>query len=62
MNILSTHYAEAGFVLLVTGAAMTPWPWLALIVAGAYFIVLAAIVDRRAATPPAAAPVDPEVS
>ena len=54
MNILATHYAEAGFVLLVTGAALTPWPWLALIVAGAYFIVLAAVVDRRSAAPAAA--------
>jgi hypothetical protein len=41
---------EAAFALLVTGAAMTPWPWLALIVAGAYFAVLAFVADRTTPT------------
>lgn len=54
MNVLATHYAEAGYALLVVGAALTPWPWLALLVAGAYFIVMAIVQDRRSA--PAAVP------
>ena len=41
------HYLEMAFALLVTGAALTPWPWLALIVAGAYLVALAVVNDRR---------------
>lgn len=55
MNVLATHYAEAGYVLLVAGAAFI-WAPLALLVAGAYFIVLAALHMR--ATPPVAAASD----
>lgn len=50
MNVLASHYADAAFVLLCTGAALTPWPWLALFVAGAYFAILAFVVDRRTQT------------
>jgi hypothetical protein len=39
-------------VLLVTGLAMTPWPWLALIGAAAYFVAIAVVTDRREAPPP----------
>lgn len=53
MNLIASHYADAAFALLVTGAALSPWPWLALVVAGAYFAVLAFVVDRRSVTPPA---------
>ena len=42
-----THYLEAAFALLVTGAALSPWPWLALLVAGAYLVALAIVNDRR---------------
>lgn len=41
-------------VLLVVGLALTPWPWLALLGAAAYFAVVAVVIDRR--TPPAAPP------
>lgn len=44
------RYAEAAFVLLVVGAALTPWPWLAAIVGGAFLVALAIVHDRR--TPP----------
>jgi hypothetical protein len=42
-----SRYAEAAYALIVVGAALTPWPWLALIVAAAYLIALAIIADRR---------------
>lgn len=41
------QYVENAFVLTVTGAALTPWPWLALFVGGGFFVVLAFIHDRR---------------
>ena len=47
MSILSSHYAEACFALIVTGLGMSPWPWLALVAAGIYFAVMAFIADRR---------------
>ena len=38
-------------ILAVTGAALSPWSWSALIVAAVYFAVLAYVIDER--TPPA---------
>lgn len=44
-------------VFLVVGLAMTPWPWLALLGAAAYFAVVAIVIDRREPPPvPPAAP------
>ena len=45
-----TQYLEGAYALVVTGAALSPWPWLALVVGGAFLIGLAVTVDRR--TPP----------
>ncbi len=45
-----TRYAESAFVLSVTGAALSPWPWTALLVGAAYLLGLAYVTDRR--TPP----------
>jgi hypothetical protein len=59
MNRLAAQYLEVAFALTVTGAALTPWPWLALIVAGAYFVALAVVADRR--TQPEEPPVDEPV-
>ncbi len=42
-----TRYLEAGFALLVTGLALTPWPWLALLGGAGYLVTLAAVNDRR---------------
>lgn len=39
-------------VFLVLGLALTPWPWLALLGAAAYFAVVAIVNDRREAPPP----------
>ena len=47
---MTSHYVEAGFVFAVTGAALSPWPWLALIVGAAFMVALAVVADRR--TPP----------
>lgn len=47
MRSIVERHLEVAFALTVTGAAMTPWPWLALLVAGAYFVALAVIADRR---------------
>ena len=38
---------DAAFVLAVTGAALTPWPWLALIVGAAFYLGNAILIDRR---------------
>ena len=38
---------DAGFVFAVTGAALTPWPWLALLVGAAWMVALVVIADRR---------------
>ena len=38
---------DAGFVFAVTGAALCPWPWLALIVAAAWMVALVVIHERR---------------
>lgn len=43
---------DAVLVLLVVGLAMSPWPWLALIGAAAYFAVIAIVIDRREAPAP----------
>lgn len=48
MNAASV-YLEAAFTLAVTGAALSPYPWSALIVAAAFFGLLAFVVDRRQA-------------
>lgn len=42
--------ALSGFVLAVTGAALSPWPFLALLVAAGMFLALYVVIDRR--TPP----------
>ena len=39
---------DAGFVFAVTGAALCPWPWLALIVAAAWMVALFIEGERRA--------------
>lgn len=52
MSSLATQYAEVAFVLLVAGAAMV-WAPLALLVAGAYFVVLAALHYRASNSAPA---------
>ena len=41
---------DAGFVFAVTGAALCPWPWLALIVAAAWMVALVVVHDRRSET------------
>ena len=46
MTAIVTRYAEAGYALIVAGAAMVH-PALALAVAAAYLIGLAVIADRR---------------
>ena len=46
MNDVVTRYAEAAFVLLVTGCALV-WAPLALIAGAGYLIALAVIADRR---------------
>jgi hypothetical protein len=38
---------DAGFVFAVTGAALCPWPWLALLVAAGWMVALVIITDRR---------------
>lgn len=38
---------DAGFVFAVVGAALTPWPWLALLVGAAWMIALVVVHDRR---------------
>lgn len=43
-------------VLVVVGLALTPWPWLALLGAAAYFIAVAIVNDRREAPPPSEEP------
>lgn len=43
---------DAAFVLAVTGAGLTPWPWLALIVGAAFYLGNAILIDRRTPTEP----------
>lgn len=43
-------YVQGAFVFAVTGAALSPWPWVALLVAAAFFVAIAIVNDRR--TPP----------
>ena len=45
---------DAAFVLAVTGAGLSPWPWLALVVGAAFYIGNAIVIDRR--TPPVPPP------
>lgn len=47
MTDVVTRYAEAAFVLLVTGCALV-WPPLALLAGAGYLVALAVIADRRA--------------
>lgn len=42
----------SAFTLAVTGAALTPWPWLALFVAAVMFLALVVVIDRRTEPPP----------
>lgn len=46
MTDVVTRYAEAAFVLLVTGCALV-WPPLALLAGAGYLVALAVINDRR---------------
>ncbi len=50
MTRLVERYAEVAFVFAVTGAAMTGWLPLPLIVGAAFYVALAVVADRR--TPP----------
>jgi hypothetical protein len=45
---------DAAFVLATVGAALTPWPWLALFVGASFLVANAVVIDRR--TPPEAEP------
>lgn len=48
---------DVALVLIVVGLALTPWPWLALVAAGLYYLALAFVIDRRTpAELPAAEP------
>lgn len=47
-------------VFIVTGLALTPWPWLALLGAAAWLIGIAFLVDAR--TPAQEAPASPPAS
>ena len=47
---LVERYLSFGYALLVAGVAFI-WPPLALIVAGAYLVLLAVVADRRAPHP-----------
>ena len=51
MTDVVTRYAEAAFVLLVTGCALI-WPPLALLAGAGYLIALAVIADRRTEAKP----------
>ena len=42
-----TQYIEGAFCLAVTGAALSPWPWTALLVGAAFLVGLAVTADRR---------------
>lgn len=50
MRPLVERYAEQAFVALVTGAALI-YPPAALLVAGAFWVVLAIVADRRTPAP-----------
>jgi len=41
------RYASAAYALLVAGAGISPWPWTALLVAGAFLAFLAFVADKR---------------
>ncbi len=43
-----TQYLEAAFALLVTGLALSPLPWLALLGGAGYLVALAYVNDHRA--------------
>ena len=43
---MSDHYIEAAYALVVAGAAMV-FPWLAIVVAGVFFIGLAYLEYRN---------------
>jgi hypothetical protein len=42
---------DASYALAVVGAALSPWPWTALVVAAAYLLGQAVLLDRRSVTP-----------
>lgn len=53
---------DASYALIVVGVALSPWPWLALVVAGAYLGGMALLHWRMAGAdaPPAEQPTTPE--
>ena len=51
MTAVITRYVEASFAVAVTGAGLSPWPWLALIVCAGYLLGLAYIADKRTPEP-----------
>lgn len=42
-----TLLIDASYALAVVGAALTPWPWAALIIAAAYLAYAAWLADHR---------------
>lgn len=51
MTGIVTRYVEASFAVAVTGAGLSPFPWLALIVCAAYLLGLAWLADHRTPEP-----------
>lgn len=47
MTGIVTRYVEASFAVAVTGAGLSPWPWVALIVCAGYLLGLAYVSDQR---------------
>ena len=46
---MTVSLLDAAYALLVAGAAMSPWPWLALVVAGLFLGATWWLSDGRAA-------------
>ena len=51
MTAVITRYVEASFAVAVTGAGLSPFPWLALIVCAVYLLGLAYVADHRTPEP-----------
>ena len=47
MTAVITRYVEASFAVAVTGAGLSPFPWLALIVCAAYLLGLAYVASEQ---------------